>query len=126
VAITLDSLTLPPDLIWRDEFDWNPVEAEQSYAVDGTQILQYGTKAKGRPITLSGDRGSGWITRADLLTLQALVQTMTTRTLTLHDGRTFQVVPRHRDKPLEAAPVVDVRNPDGTDYYTLILRLMEV
>jgi hypothetical protein len=134
MAITLSQLdapldpplTLPEDLIWTDEFDWTSVEQSVSYAVDGTQIIETGLKKKGRPITLAGEQSYGWITRADLTALYALAQVPGPYLLTLHGGREFQVDFRHADQPIEAKPLIHFSQPNATDCYTLILRLMEV
>ena len=32
--MTLDSITLPDDLLWINEFDWNPVEQSQGRSSD--------------------------------------------------------------------------------------------
>lgn len=126
MAITLDSLALPPDLVWTDEFKWTPVFQEIDHALDGTLIVQTGVAGKGRPITLAGDGGSGWIARGDLLALYALAQNPGPFALSLHDGRTFSVEFRRSDQPIDAAPVVDYSNPGPEDWYTLVVRLMEV
>ncbi len=55
----LDTLTLPTDLIWIDEFDWTPVQQTQTYSITGALIIESGVKKAGREITLSGDNSSG-------------------------------------------------------------------
>jgi hypothetical protein len=47
-------------------------------------------------------------------------------TLTLNDNRVFSVTFRHNDKPVDARPLIDYRALENSDYYVLILRLMEV
>ncbi|MCP5197545.1 MAG: hypothetical protein H6974_12310 [Gammaproteobacteria bacterium] len=112
MAITFGALTLPDGLIWVDEFAWSPVVQKTDYSLSGALILQEATRLAGRPITLIG-QSSGhqsaacWITRADLLTLQAALQTVGAEfTLTLHDARTFTVAPRQDPLEAEARPVV--------------------
>jgi hypothetical protein len=126
MALTLDSLELPPDLIWTDEFDWTPVKQTITEAVDGSLIVETGLLLAGRPITLSGAIDSAWIDRGTLKSLYAYAQSVSERTLTLLDGRSFTVIFRHGEKPVEAAQVVSFTNPDDTDYYTLTVRLLQV
>lgn len=126
MAITLDTITLPADLIWTDEYDWTPKEASESRTLTGALIIQTGTKQAGRPITLAGDDRSAWTTRATADALQAKLSTDTAMTLTLNDGRQFQVFWRHADKPLDTRPVVPYSEPAADDPYTLTLRLQTV
>lgn len=126
-AITLDTVTLPGDLLWVDEFDWTPVEFSTRYTLDGALVIEQGTRQAGRPITLAGADDRGWITRQTLEALYALAQSPSAgMPLTLADGRTFTVVFRHDATPIEAAPVIPV-SPAPTDlYYSVTIRLLEV
>lgn len=129
MAITLGAITLPAGLAWQDEFAWSPVSASSSYSLTGALIVEQATKLAGRPITLigqsSGNDHTAWITRANLLTLQALLQTAGPHTLTLHDARTFTVIARPEDSsPVEADPLPVVgsflpANPQTADWYVL-------
>lgn len=122
----LDSLTLPEDLIWIDEFDWSPVEQSQSYSITGALIIQSGTKQAGRLITLSGDNSSALISRADLKLLQIKSNSNSTMVLTLNDARTFNVIFDHKKNPIEAKPWIDYSTPIDADFYTLKINLLAV
>ena len=124
--MTLDTLTLPDDLVWADEFDWTPVKQTLTEAVDGSLIVETGLRLQGRPITLVGAADSGWILRGTLKALYALAQTASPRTLVLNDSRSFTVIFRHGEKPIEAAPVISFANPGDDDAYTLTVRLLQV
>jgi len=130
MAITLGALTLPAGLAWQDEFAWSPVSVSSSYSLTGALIVEVATKQAGRPITLigqsSGNDHTAWITRANLLTLKAALETAgTTFTLTLHDARTFSVIARPDDSsPVEAEPLPVFgsflpANPQSADWYVL-------
>ena len=104
--ITLDTLTLPDNLVWSDEFSWAGGVAEsREYTIQGKLIIQASAvqSGSGRPVTLSGD----WISREDLLTLQEWAgDPDKTMVLTLHDGRSFEVRFRHSEAPVIEAPQV--------------------
>lgn len=101
MSITLDSLTLPEDLHWGDEFDWSPVEQSTEYATDGALLIEEGVKLAGRPLTLIGDESSVWVTRSLIEALHATLADPADKTLTLHDGRALQVRWRHPN-PIKA------------------------
>jgi len=120
--ITLDALELPKDLTWVDEFDWTPVQQTETYTLTGALVLESGIKQAGRTITLSGN-ASGWAERSLIKSLYAKLTATPPLTLTLHDGRVFNVA-FNQQRPLDAKPVVDFNNPDDTDYYTLTLKFI--
>ncbi|WP_420795629.1 hypothetical protein, partial [Endozoicomonas atrinae] len=60
----LDSITLPDDLLWINEFDWNPVEQSQERTLTGALLIQEQSKQYGRSIELSGGQDAGWVTRS--------------------------------------------------------------
>lgn len=124
--ITLDNTELPEDLIWIDEFDWTPAEQRTTYTLTGALIVETGIKQTGRAITLVGGPDAAWITRATLTALYNKLSVTASMTLTLNDGRIFNVVFNHSQKPIEAAPIIDYATPDNADWYSLTLRLMQV
>jgi len=124
--VQLNTIILPEDLIWVDEFDWQQTAESKEYSLSGSLLVDTGTKLKGRMITLQGEVDAGWITRTDILLLQTLANTNATMTLTLNDSRTFQVRFDYNAKSVEGKPIVDYSTPAGADYYQIILRLYEV
>lgn len=122
----LDTLTLPTDLIWIDEFDWTPVQQTQTYSITGALIIESGVKQAGREITFAGDNTSGLISRADLKTLESKLTKTTPLVLTLNDARTFNVIFNHSKKPIEAKPFIDYSDVDNADLYTLKINLLAV
>lgn len=125
--ISLGDFTFPATahgLRWSDEYDWQTHTAVSDYARDGALHLELFTRQHGRPLTLTGGREWAWITRADLDTLAALLDTVTVSdtgaleplTLTLHDGREIPVVPRFEgDGPLKASALPIVRDSGPAD-----------
>lgn len=122
MAITLDTMSLPDDLLWQDEFAWAPVAGASGRTLQGRLSYQTAAAAgeSGRPLTLGNEHA--WITRAELLTLQGwAADPDKVMSLTLHDGSVRQVIFRHWEPPVvEAAPVVDYADPDAATLYRLL------
>lgn len=113
MAITLapqptgSTIALPGGLMWSDEHDWTPVAQSTEYSLTGALIVESAEKQAGRPITLTGGERWTWLTRAELLVLDAALKTVGAEfILTLHDGRSWRVIPRHDGNgPLATAQV---------------------
>ena len=124
-------LSLSPDLLWADEFDWFSTEQTVERSVTGALIIDLGTRLAGRPITLEPpDEESAWMPRATLTQLQAWEATPNlTLTLSLR-GIDHSVIFRRFDgAPLKATPVVFVADPTVNgfgDAYLTTLRFIEV
>lgn len=131
MAITLGAVTLPQGLVWSDEFDWTPIAQSTEYSLTGALIVEQAEKQTGRPITLLGGREFAWLTRSEVTALKTLLNTGAVMTLTLHDARTFNVLPES-DAPLavSALPIVKdsgPSNPSSGAWYVLeSLKLIEV
>lgn len=131
MAITLGALTLPQGLRWADEFTWVPVSQSTEYSLTGALLVEQAEKQAGRPITLIGGKDFAWLTRAQLVDLKALLDTRAERVLTLHDGRSFTVLPANED-PLAVSPLPVVldsgfANPGDDAWYVLdSLKFIEV
>jgi hypothetical protein len=125
MSILLDTITLPDDLIWIDEYAHTPVKQTVSTAVDGSLIVEAAAQTKGRPITLAGGEDYAWIDRATLEQLRAkqyepgLVMTLVLRS-------TAYSVLFTQPFGIEAAPVIDYNIPDAADWYTVTLKFIEV
>lgn len=122
----LDGVTLPDNMTWPDELDWEPVAQAVERTIPGNQIVDETALTGGRPITLR----IPWVDRATVDQLQVLrEQVATAMTLTLPGGAQHQVRwRRDGDQALEAEPhwpeAPDVIGPDSR--YDVTLRLMEV
>ena len=134
MAITLDAFTLPDGLRWIDEFAWSPTAQQTGYLVAGTLLVEESVKQAGRPITLVGGQAWAWMQRSEVEALHAaLTAADASFTLTLHDGRQFNVVPDHSGEgPLSTRPLPIVRdsgpaNPASSSWYVIErIRFLEV
>ncbi|WBA83740.1 hypothetical protein [Endozoicomonas sp. GU-1] len=124
----LDTIALPDDLLWIDEFRWNPVEQSTERSLTGALLVQEGQLKQGRPITLSGKGEAGWVTRQTVKSLLALSKSAgLSFDLTLPDNRTFTVIfDRSSGAPVEAEQVMTAAYPTDDDFYFLTLRLLTV
>lgn len=127
--VTSETVLLEDGFLWSDEFDWKPKEQSQQYAVDGSLIVQEGTKLSGRPITLTAGDGQGWIKRRHLRTLMAwsaLSEQFTLQFEYLHDIRSFNVIFNHEAGAVEAKPVLEHPTVSEDDFYAVTLRFTEL
>ena len=118
MAITLGAVILPDGLRWSDEFAWNSTNLLTEYSLTGALIVDMATKQAGRPVTLTGGANFAWYTRAQVIALQAVLDAIpsTGATLTLHDSRTFTVIPIPPALSVTPLPVVMDSGPaDPTD-----------
>ena len=125
--MTLDDIELPDDLLWVNEYQWQPVAQETERTLIGALVVQEQAKLYGREIELSGEQ-SAWVTRATIESLKALeAEAGKVMTLTLADDRTFQVIfDRSHGAAVEAQQVLPYAYPDNDYLYSLTLRLLTV
>ena len=119
--IVLDTVTLPEEMHWMDEFEWSDVKASTKLTLHGKMIVENSTVlgSKGRPITLGGD--SAWIKREDLLYLMEWAQVPNKQMgLTINDGRVFIVGFRLWEPPvIVTEPLTGTNHPDAETLYKL-------
>jgi len=126
--MTLDDITLPDDLLWINEFDWNPVAQTTERSLSGALLVQEGQLSHGRSIVLSGNGEAGWVARKTVLELQDLIAAPDkAMTLTLPDLRQLNVIfDRSYGSPVAASPVLKEAYPTDNSYYYLSLKLITV
>lgn len=119
--MTLDDITLPDDLLWINEFDWNPVEQNVERSLTGALLVQESQLSHGRSIALSGNGEAGWVSRLTVKNLYALAKAAnTTMSLTLPDGRQFSVIfHRANGSGVETRQLIPFAYPDDDDLYLL-------
>ncbi|WP_163372669.1 hypothetical protein [Endozoicomonas acroporae] len=124
----LDTIALPDDLLWINEFEWNPVEQSTERSLTGALLVQEQAKLQGRPIELTGGQQAGWVSRKTVLELQDLTAAPDkVMILTLPDMRQLNVIfDRSSGSPVSASPVLEEAYPADNSYYHLSLRLITV
>lgn len=122
----LDAIQLPRGLIWVDEFDWQPVESAAEYALNGELVIDAAVRQAGRPISLQGEEGAGWMRRDVLQALQGLAASPgAVYVLRLADGRSFDVV-FAPGSPISARPIARPELPPSSYPYVVELKLITV
>ena len=127
---TLQTITLPNDLLWADEFEWSKVESTNTYTLTGSLIVEQGTKQAGRPISLRAEPDMAWVTRATVDLLQAAAAIAGRRfQLVLEyptDTRTFLVIFDTTSNPISASPVKGFPGHKAGDWFRIELKFLEV
>ena len=125
MAITLqkgaDTIVLPPDLLWSDEFAWSPVSQSTERSVTGALLVDVSTRHGGMPITLTGTERHAWLLRPEVQALRAwLALPEQVFTLTIN-GQAFTVLFDHGtdevSRAFVVAQLVDYSDPAPQDYY---------
>ena len=126
--MTLDDITLPDDLLWINEFDWNPVAQSTERSLSGALLVQEGQLSQGRSVVLSGNGEAGWVSRLTVKNLYALSKAANkTMSLTLPDSRQFSVIfDRANGSGVETRQLIPFAYPDDDDLYLVTLRLLTV
>jgi hypothetical protein len=125
----LDTVTLPDDLLWQNEFEWNQALQSQARTLSGALVVQSAANLYGRPIRLAGGDDGGWITRATAKAIRALEADPTkVMTLTgLNDEPPLAVIfDRTAGAAFESQMILRWANPDDSTWYSCALRLLTV
>ena len=127
---TGESIVLPSDLIWSDEFTWVPVVQSAERTITGARVVDTALLIGGRPITLEGEGITAYITRGDFRVLHAWVSVPNlSLALLLHgEVRNVRFVRGGEGdaKGLSAEPVINYSDKVDGDYYSsLVLRFTE-
>lgn len=120
------ALMLPDEMAWPDEFGWSPVEQSSERSVSGELVIDVTAKVGGRQITLQGGDDFGWMTRAEVATLEAWRAIPGAVLSLLFRGVTRSVVFDHERTALEYQAVADYADPLPTDPCAVTLRFLEV
>ena len=125
----LDTVTLPDDLLWQNEFEWNQNTQSQDRTLSGALVVQTAARLYGRPIRLVGGTTGGWITRATAKAIRALeADPVKVMTLTgLNDEAPLAVMfDRSNGPAFESQMIMRFANPDDQTWYSCALRLITV
>ncbi len=118
-----NTIELPADIQWVNEFDWSAIEQEEEHSVAGNLIVHQGEKLAGRPINLESGQGS-WVMRSVVLQIQAFYNSAAD--LTLSFWGTDYTVAFKRPDGFSATEVTRLANPGPEHFYTINLAFLEV
>lgn len=126
MSIQLDAIVLP-DLIIQDLYGNPLIEADVEMSIGGVPII-HEQDFIGRPITLVGEDGFGWIEFSDLQNLIILASTKGASYTLTYESTTFTVRFRHEDSPvIEAEALIPRPNHVAADLFkNVVIKLMEV
>ena len=126
-----DTLTLPPDLLWTDEFAWSPISQSTERGLTGAYLIDIHQRTAGQPITLSGQENVAWLLRTEAQAIKAWAS-LPGQVFTLtHNGAAYSVMFDHgteeTSRAFSVTPVVDFSDPMDADHYcNLTLRFFTV
>lgn len=122
MSATLDDITLPEEMIWLDEAKWSAVAQSTGYALSGSLIVEQGVKLAGRQMSLGGD--NCWARWSLVKQIQSTTHVPDKRmTLTLEDGRSYQVIWDHENDPIEITRIYE-RQPHDDDWCRMTLHFI--
>jgi hypothetical protein len=126
MTTTLNTIPLPNDLQWLDEFAPKVVQQLKT-TLDTTPHIMAISRSTGIPITLRSWDDGAFVTRSTVLLLQnSADQPGLSMPLVLR-GASFQVMFRHHDgQAFLAEPIEDIANPGPDDLYRISLNLITV
>ena len=124
----LNTVLLPDDLTWIDEWEEFPVAQTTKRRLDGGLVIYSRTVSAGRSITLEAPENHALsrdtLSELSLLALQAGASFDLTMPLR---GLSFRVVFRHNDPPaLDFKALFDYADPLPTDWVTGKIKLMTI
>ena len=127
MAITLDTITLPKDLVINNEFSDTNISADIIYSLGGKPMI-FERELGGKIITLVGTRQTGWIDRSTLKQLQQLSNAIRTTYTLIFESDIYNVRFRHEARPvIQSSPIIPRPNHSDNDLYSnLVIKLMEV
>ncbi len=124
---TVTPIVFTDELIWVDEFAWNPVQQSKKRAVGGALIIQEKKYTDGRPITLVGG-DNVWESRSVVEALyNASIIENKQFTLTLHNGSQKTVMFEKEEQAVDVEAVFAGQDSNATDQFVIkALRFIEV
>ena len=125
----LDTVTLPDDLQWANEFEWNQAAQSQTRTLSGAMEIQSESLLYGRPIRLVGGQDGAWISRAiarAIRTLEADPARILTLTGLYDEAPLAVVFDRSSGPAFESQMILRYADPNDNTWYSCALRLITV
>ena len=123
--IKIDTLELPPEIIWIDKQKWSGVYQGSVVTLGGKTVVQAIAAVNGRPITLNATANQGWLTLAQVDALKALAAVPGAVYSFEYNGFVDNVVFNHgSSQALDLEPLVQGGEP--SDYHFGTIRLLTI
>ena len=121
------SISLPDDMNWVDQFNYSPVAQTTEFSVEGAVVVDAAVKNSGREITLQAGDNYAWLTLSKVTALRNAAATPGA-ILTLTIGlSSFRVVFRHNEPPaVDVVPLVELSEYANGDWFYGQLKFLEV
>ena len=117
MAITLDGVTLNPNLQWIDRYEDTPIAQTAQRTLGGSLIVHSQGLTEGRPVTLQATEETGWFTYAEVAALRARAKVVNGQyTLDFH-GEIMTVMFRHQEPPVLSFQSILYKEPLANDDY---------
>ncbi|NOQ30249.1 MAG: hypothetical protein GQ570_03905 [Helicobacteraceae bacterium] len=127
MAVTLGGIVLPDSLVWADRNSIPSVEQTRIRTLGGKQLIYANAIVRGQDITLVATQNTGWMTLAQINSLQSLAEVPGAEYTLVYGGATEQVVFRHDQAPaLDLSPLIARTDPIAGDYYIGTIKLVTV
>ncbi len=127
MAIILSGVTLPQGMVWEDENTYSKVAQSQIRTLGGNVLVYSQQLFEGLPITLISLQDQGWMTKQQVLDIQALADVSGAVYALEIETQNFQVMFRHQEPPAFTASALIPRvTTNLNDYYTATIKLMTV
>lgn len=125
MAFVLGGITLPAGMIWRDQFQFAPVQQTVQYTIGGTSVITTASVEAARPITLVSLPDQGWLTTTQVEAIQALADVPGVVYPLIVNGVNYNVVFRHNDDPaVTFEPIIPRQELLPTDYHVGEIKLL--
>ncbi len=124
--VTLGGVDLPDDIIWQDEFDFQPVGQSITRTIAGNHVEFNQALVLAQPITLEASETQGWLTKTQVDAVQTLAATPGATYTLVIGAQTFTVAFRHNEGAFDPQPFVPRIDPEAGDFFSAIIRLRTV
>lgn len=125
--VVLNGITLSKDIMWSDRENYTTVAQETKRTLGGNLVIFTGSIVGGRPITLTADKETGWLTKTQVDAVRALSEIPGATYTLVYGDFTTSVMFRNEEPPaFSANPLIERTNHDTTDYFTCVIKLMEI
>jgi hypothetical protein len=121
-----NTVTLPNDIFWEDEHNWDSVVQQATYTVTGALVVEASQKQAGRPFTLRSRENMSWIPKADHDQIRTWANVPGEQlTLTIRSSQ-HTVIFNHSQTSVESEVLGYYRDSQEPKWYKMTIRLLAI